>query len=158
MINVQFALAVIAVLCGILSHLLYFIHGERHTNALAIVKIYLLLPPVSVSFLYLVLHVDVSLAIKLVVTTIGSYTLSLCASIEVYRILFHPLKGFPGPSLATISKFYHVSRLTGFDNYRVLAAWHDRYGDVVRIGRSAAFISLRTLNGSVSFYMTTSQK
>lgn len=148
--NLFVYLAVAAATCGLLSHIFYFIHGERHTNAIAIVKTYILLPPASVAALYYGLHLDIAFAFRLVATVVGAFTCSLWTSILVYRIFFHRLNKFPGPRLARLSKFYHASQLLGFDNYRVLARWHDRYGDIVRIGELVLFLS--TLYFSISLH------
>lgn len=133
--NLVVALVLVATFCGLLSHLLYFIHGERYTDAVAIVKLFSIVPPTSVLILCQLLHFNLQSSVTLVFVTFGCYTLSLCTSILIYRAFFHPLQRFPGPPLAKLSKFYHASRLLGFDNYRVLAAWHDQYGDVVRTGK-----------------------
>ena len=133
--SLHLTLAVVAAVAGLLSHLLYFIHGERHTDAVRVVQLYLVLPPTAVVLLCQCLHLALRTSLVLVLIPVGCYSLSLGASIVIYRTLFHPLRTFPGPPLAKVSKFYHASRLTGFDNYRVLAAWHDRYGDVVRTGK-----------------------
>ncbi|KAI0812689.1 cytochrome P450 [Irpex lacteus] len=52
-----------------------------------------------------------------------------------YRLSpFHPLASFPGPALAKASKLYHVFFVLRGDAHMVIRRWHDRYGDVVRIG------------------------
>ena len=135
MAELAIILPAVASIGGLLAHWLYFIHGERHTDALAVVKTYLVLPPTSVLVLYQLVHLDLRRSVILVFTTLGCFNLSLCTSILIYRAFFHPLQRFPGPPLAKLSKLYHATRLKNFDNYRVLAAWHDRYGDVVRTGR-----------------------
>ena len=145
-------LAAVAATCGLLSHLFYFIHGERHTNALAIVKTYLLLPPASVAALYYALHLDLGYAFRLVSTTVAAFTLSLWTSILVHRVFFHRLNKFPGPPLAKLSKFYHALSLLGFDNYRVLAKWHDRYGDIVRTGEHILFLPALCFSVSLHGY------
>lgn len=57
-----------------------------------------------------------------------------------YRLSpFHPLAKYPGPLLAKASKFW-AAYLSGIgDQHRCLKRLHDRYGDVVRIGRNRHF-------------------
>lgn len=51
-----------------------------------------------------------------------------------YYIFFHPLAGFPGPTLAALSntwKTYHILRL---DLHEAILKLHYLYGPVVRVG------------------------
>ncbi|KAI0093115.1 cytochrome P450 [Irpex rosettiformis] len=52
-----------------------------------------------------------------------------------YRLSpFHPLAQFPGPTVAKVSKLYHVYMVLRGDPHIIIREWHDKYGDVVRIG------------------------
>ena len=42
-----------------------------------------------------------------------TYAGCLAGSVLLYRVLFHRLRGFPGPKLAAISKLWHVYELLG---------------------------------------------
>jgi hypothetical protein len=62
-----------------------------------------------------------------------SYLVSLIASNLTYRIFFHPLRHFPGPSTAKLTKLSHVLRLLEkSDNYIQADQLHKEYGDFVR--------------------------
>ena len=62
-----------------------------------------------------------------------SYLVSLIASILTSRIFFHPLRHFPGPFTAKLTKLSHVLRLLEkSDNYIQADQLHKEYGDVVR--------------------------
>ncbi|KAL4745630.1 hypothetical protein BDW72DRAFT_186361 [Aspergillus terricola var. indicus] len=65
-----------------------------------------------------------------------SLVLSLCMSILVYRAFFHPLRNFPGPFGARLSKFWSLNKVleTNIRWYRALDALHKQYGDFVRTG------------------------
>jgi hypothetical protein len=65
---------------------------------------------------------------------VGTYAASVYGSMIVYRLFFHPLRHFPGPTLARVSKFWHVFRLSGLQNQLLLEDLHQQYGDIVRIG------------------------
>lgn len=66
----------------------------------------------------------------------ASLVLSLWTSILVYRAFFHPLKNFPGPFGARLSKFWSLNKVleTNIRWYRTLDALHQQYGDFVRTG------------------------
>ena len=54
-----------------------------------------------------------------------------------YRLSsFHPLAKYPGPLLAKTSKWWAAYLSGTGDQHRGLKRLHDRYGDVVRIGRN----------------------
>ncbi|KAL4926701.1 uncharacterized protein BDV17DRAFT_149951 [Aspergillus undulatus] len=66
----------------------------------------------------------------------SSLVVSLWTSILVYRAFFHPLKDFPGPFGARLSKFWSLTKVlqTNIRWYRTLNALHEQYGDFVRTG------------------------
>jgi hypothetical protein len=65
-----------------------------------------------------------------------AFNITLVISIGVYRIFFHRLRHFPGPSGAKISSFWHIYQLWGNNKGHLLAkSMHDEYGNVVRYGR-----------------------
>lgn len=134
-------LSAMAATAGFLSHVLYFIRHEHHKQAVLFVKLFLGFPPVSCLFLMRSMHVNFSQAATVMVSMTAAYLVALWTSMIVYRSFFHRLHHFPGPALAKTSKFYHVSRLGRMDNYQKLAAWHQTYGNVVRIGKSVYFPS-----------------
>lgn len=119
---------------GVLSHLLYFIRGEHHAQALGILQSILFLLAFVLLGLVQLLHYSVSSAVRVTALVTSSYIGSLWLSMIVYRLFFHPLKRFPGPTLAKVSKFYHSLCCWKLDNHCVRAKWHERYGDIVRIG------------------------
>ena len=75
------------------------------------------------------------LAIKRSIIVIGSYALSLFASIVIYRTCFHRLRSFPGPLLARVSKFWHVYHVRHSKNYELLHRLYAQYGPIVRTGQ-----------------------
>ncbi|PWY84975.1 cytochrome P450 [Aspergillus heteromorphus CBS 117.55] len=122
--NNPLALTVGAV-TGVVMHHGVFIHGEWHLQAPSI----------------LVGHVSVFAVLLLASTRsswllIAGYLLSLFASITIYRLFFHPLRHFPGPLGARISKLWHVWQARKCKNFLVLDALHAQYGDFVRTGMS----------------------
>ena len=60
----------------------------------------------------------------------------LSLSITLYRISpIHPLYRYPGPFLGRITKWYHVWHVSKGSQHLYIQALHDKYGDIVRLGR-----------------------
>ena len=63
----------------------------------------------------------------------SSYLAGLSISIVIYRVFFHWLRNFPGPSTAKLTKLSHVSRLVKqSDNHFQADRLHKEYGEIVR--------------------------
>ena len=125
----------LAVLAGVLSHVLVFIRGEYHLQA---PKIFLLFFLLSVGLLFSQSSHgnDLRSAVGNTISIGTSYLFALFTSIIVYRIFFHKLRRFPGPFFAKVSKLWHVIQLLRKPNFRLLDELHDFYGDFVRIGKN----------------------
>lgn len=120
---------------GVASHLGFFIRGEHQENGIHLLRAAVLLP--SLCYLYLFKYASFShLQALLYTTTIfWSFTLSLWASMLIYRGFFHPLRNFPGPTGAKYSKFWHSFKAADFHWYKTVNSLHQQYGDFVRTGR-----------------------
>ncbi|KAF2703227.1 cytochrome P450 [Pleomassaria siparia CBS 279.74] len=66
----------------------------------------------------------------------SAFYVPLCLSIFLYRAFFHPLKDFPGPFGARLSKWWTVQQVLGtkFHLHRVQQDLQAKYGDYVRTG------------------------
>ncbi|KAF2243918.1 cytochrome P450 monooxygenase-like protein, partial [Trematosphaeria pertusa] len=117
---------------GVSSHLLYFIRGEHHDHAPLLAA----LAPLSWTTTFLLFAQSLALleAAKSATLLLLSYGTGLYASIIIYRLFFHPLRAFPGPALAKVTKFWHSVKLSNLRNHELLEALHQQYGDIVRIG------------------------
>ena len=73
-------------------------------------------------------------AIWTTVLTALAYEATLFSSIVIYRRHFHSLRGFPGPWMAGITKFWHVYQCLDSKNHLLLDALHPQYGQFVRTG------------------------
>ena len=125
----------VAAAVGILSHNLIFIRNEHHIHAPQLFRFFLLL--------FLLLFIgearvwalsDSGQAAKTSALILISYGTSLFTSIAIYRVFFHKLRNFPGPIGARVSKLWHVGKLLGRPNFKVLDDLHQQYGDFVRTG------------------------
>ena len=123
---------------GVLIHNSIFIHGEWHMHTMEVLILHTIAYAGVVIFE--VVYHNFPLLAALVVSSqmFGMYTLCLLASISVYRLFFHRLRGFPGPILAGVSKFWHVAHCLDSKNHILLEKLHQEYGDFVRIGMTTA--------------------
>lgn len=152
--NLPMILHAIAASCGVLSHLGYFIRGEHHKQAILFFKLAVLLPA---TFCVLLVHFTpwtFRQGARLTGSITATYLGALWTSMIIYRSFFHRLHHFPGPWLAKVSKLYHLFSNRKLDSHRKLQSWHQKYGNVVRIGKPLslfAFVFRFSLLGSVRF-------
>ena len=129
-----FIQVVCALAAGLLSHVCYFVRGEHHVAAPTLLKTYIVLAIVIVSFEFKTVGLGFLNAALATFVVCSSYASSIFASMLVYRFFFHRLKYFPGPFLARTSKLYHAWQVRKSDQYIFLEQLHQKYGDFVRTG------------------------
>lgn len=120
---------------GIGTHVAYFNRGEHHMSGLWLA----ILVPMVWTLLVIKKFQDGTIldtSMRDSFLILGSYAIGLYGSIVIYRLFFHPLRHFPGPILARVSKFWHVAKLSDLKNQILVEDLRHRYGDIVRIGRS----------------------
>ncbi|EGR47011.1 uncharacterized protein TRIREDRAFT_64900 [Trichoderma reesei QM6a] len=117
---------------GILSHLLYFIRGNKAIHAPPWILVFFL---VAECFLYTrSIHYLGALQGFLTATVISlCYFTALFTSIIIYRIFFHPLRHFPGPFFAKVTKFYSPWMARDGKLHERYAEFFETYGDIVRV-------------------------
>ncbi|KAF6812374.1 L-ornithine-N5-monooxygenase [Colletotrichum musicola] len=122
----------VAAVVGLLSHWTYFIRGARSMNVVNIVTFHLL------ALGLLVLKTTSSLGFYDGLLTYfaisASYFAALFASIGVYRLIFHPLRRFPGPFQAKVTKLYIPWINLDWKLHEYYLEMHQKYGDFVRVG------------------------
>lgn len=129
------SLSLVAAVAGIISHTLYFIHGEHHRSAAGLFKTSLVLPLLFFVAQFTFHNSKIHEATKATLVATGVYAFALFASMLLYRAFFHRLKAFPGPYMAKLSKLWHVKQVArNCDNFLLMDALHKRYGEFVRIG------------------------
>ncbi|PGH15930.1 hypothetical protein AJ79_02097 [Helicocarpus griseus UAMH5409] len=125
---------ILASAAGITTHLSFFIYGEHHRYGTAIIKTYLFLFfLLGAAILYLTQYA-VAKTIANTFLISSAYFAGLYGSILAYRVLFHPLREFPGPFLFRISSIYHSFLLKNSDNYLLMYKLHEKYGPICRTG------------------------
>ncbi|KAH6603187.1 cytochrome p450 [Trichoderma cornu-damae] len=108
-------------------------------------------------------------ALLRVLLVVSAYNAGAATSILVYRAFFHPLRRFPGPFSARLSRFYALGKL--FESkkaYENVQRLHQEYGDIVRVGprelsinRPSAITDIygtHTQTTKSPWYMQTSKK
>jgi tryprostatin B 6-hydroxylase len=139
---------------GVLSHLVYFIHGHKAIEAPKIAVFYL----IAMGILWTrCIYFQGALQGALKAGAISaSYFLGLFASIVIYRLFFHRLRRFPGPFAAKITKFYgpYIS-LNGKSHVKQLELFKE-YGNIVRAGKFSITSDLY-VNGAASLIYVVSR-
>ena|SRR6202035_739930 len=59
----------------------------------------------------------------------------------IYRRYFHPLSKYPGPFLASITRWWMVSEIFGGHHEQHIRELHKKYGPIVRIAPNEVAIS-----------------
>lgn len=124
-------------LLGLGSHLAYFMHGEHHLEGPRLAVLAAVSPIAMVLGLYFRYNVSLQDSFGAAGSFFSCFYAALFTSITVYRFAFHPLRKFPGPRLARLSKLYHVYLCNRENNYVALTRLHEQYGPVVRVGMHA---------------------
>jgi tryprostatin B 6-hydroxylase len=127
-------IAALGTTLGVASHLGYFIHGEHHMQSTWILAVFMLAPFI----LFIIVsrytagnsHLEAG---KIAAVATGSYFTALSTSILVYRAFFHPLRNFPGPFTAKLSKLTHVLQIAkNSRNFIFAEEMFEKYGEFVR--------------------------
>ncbi|KAF3043534.1 hypothetical protein E8E11_001967 [Didymella keratinophila] len=119
---------------GVCSHKLLFSKGEWDRHAPKILLAHILLS--TTIFAAFTLVTDRTLAMCLLETSrvSSSFIGGLFTSLMAYRLLFHPLRSFPGPLAARVSSFWAFAKQwPDLKLYIKLRSIHSEYGDFVRI-------------------------
>lgn len=121
---------------GVCLHKLLFSKGEWDRHAPKILFGHNLL--CIIIFAAFTLATNRTLAMCLVETfrVSSSFTGGLFTSLMAYRLLFHPLRSFPGPVAARVSSFWAFAKQwPDLKFYVKLQGIHNKYGDFVRISK-----------------------
>lgn len=141
----------LAATLGPVSHRALFIRGEHHLRAPLYFRALLLF---SVLLLLLQLRtsgLNITTAAARTIALLAAFLSSLATSIITYRLFLHPLKAFPGPTLAAVSKLHHSWKVRHSQNHIYLDTLFKQYGEFVRTGPSEITIfhpeALEALHG-----------
>lgn len=134
-------LSVLSVALASISHFAFFSRSELDHYFKIFFLSFFIAPVAIFSTFYFYLSQSLTKSSALTGTLFGSYLLGLSFSILVYRIWFHPLKKFPGPFWAKTSKWWvaYTQLRTGLRFHRYTRELHEKYGDIIRIGKSLLY-------------------
>ena len=123
-------------LTGVLSHRAYFHRGEHHMLVVRYLQAFFTVF-IATSALLSVKNSQPLGQASLVTSSLAfSYFVGLYLSLVLDRIFLSPLRKFPGPVAASISNLWFAFQSRRADGHRKILAYHERYGDYVRIGSS----------------------
>ncbi|KAL7787138.1 cytochrome P450 [Trichoderma ceciliae] len=125
-------LCITSVSVGVLSHLLYFIHGHKVLQAPLILAFYF----IAACILWTrCIYLQGALQGASIAGAISaSYLLGLFTSMTIYRLFFHRLRRFPGPFAAKVTKFYGPFISWDGKSHLKEVALFEKYGNIVRNG------------------------
>ncbi|KAJ5546438.1 hypothetical protein N7494_004023 [Penicillium frequentans] len=120
---------------GVLSHVVVFrtLPVEEYLDNLLILYV---ATTVAIASAYLSIT-DVSFlqALFRVGMIASAFNIGLASSIGIYRLFFHRLHRFPGPTLSKVSRFYDAYLAGKNLQYNVeIEKMHETYGDFIRTG------------------------
>lgn len=121
---------------GVLTHQGLFRRYQLDRYPLMVASAFVFLQFALFKALQLPYGADASSRYSVAIVTFASFFSGLCLSTIVHRAVFHPLKKFPGPFPARLSKFWGVYKTAGtrIKWYKFSRDLHAKYGDYVRIG------------------------
>lgn len=121
---------------GIASHVVYWNRGEHHNFAHRWIKRCLVATVLLAGAVFRLTEYRVRETAVMTSLLTVSYFTGLYMSLFAYRLIFHPLRRFPGPFWAKWTNLYHAYIIRKSDNYFVIEKLHKKYGPIVRTGTS----------------------
>jgi hypothetical protein len=134
-----------ALILGSTVHVLLFSRNEWDLHSLWIFLSFCMVTVCTCASL--VLASEQSLCKAILETNILSscFLAGLFSSMMAYRLIYHPLRSFPGPFCARITAFWLTKEsIPDLKFYKKLCGLHDRYGDFVRIRKATSCLSPET--------------
>ena len=82
------------------------------------------------------LYLETSRLLYSLVLAYGAYWALLVTFTTVYRLSpFHPLSSYPGPVITRVTRLWTAYMMVTGNLHRFIHELHERYGDVVRVGK-----------------------
>lgn len=125
----------VAAASGITSHLCFYKHGEHHMKTPILFRLYVILFFMLLYGEITVKDQDALRGTTEALSIAAAYNFSLLTSIVVYRKVFHRLRSFPGPFMASVTKLWQTANTLNSQNHLLLDDLHKKYGDFVRTGK-----------------------
>ncbi|KAL6879916.1 hypothetical protein HDV57DRAFT_100477 [Trichoderma longibrachiatum] len=123
-----------AFLVGIASHHPVFRPYEIDTYVWQLIFAYIAVTAALLARCVLTGGYQVTTALIYTLSIASVYNCSVLGSILVYRAFFHPLRHFPEPFAARLSRFYAMGKMIrSRKGYEDVQRLHEKYGDIVRV-------------------------
>ncbi|KAK4168375.1 Tryprostatin B 6-hydroxylase [Cladorrhinum sp. PSN259] len=129
----------VAALTGFLSHLLYFIRGYRDMQAYGIFVGHVL-AYTGITAAAIASQGGITRGFMISTALFTTYLISLFTSIITYRLFFHPLRHFPGPLAAKVTRFYGPWLARDGKLHLEQAKLFKKYGNIVRVAPNELYI------------------
>ncbi|KAI1363787.1 cytochrome P450 [Xylaria arbuscula] len=123
-----------ALAAGVTSHLAFFRIGEHHLYGTRYIQAALTICAISTAVDSHFYEIPVRAAALRTLAVFSSYLGGLYSSLIVYRLIFHPIRAFPGPIGLKISSAWFATYLRRQDAFRQLEILHKKHGNFVRVG------------------------
>jgi hypothetical protein len=117
---------------------------EPRKIAFQILALVLLAPSSMSAACMFIYEQSFPMALRSTATFVVSFFLTLLSSLAVYRLYLHPLRRFPGPTSAALSKIKLAPLVAEGHTPDWIEQQHDKYGDFVRVGPNE--LSVRDLS------------
>lgn len=138
LVDNPFLPALCAVIGGVSLHLGVFIRGEWEKYVAQLVLLQLNAPLALLAALVAFFNQTIYQAAATTALLTASISIGLYGSIAVYRLFFHPLRGFWGPTSAKITTLWAVKEsIPELRFYLKLQRLHKEHGDWIRIRMSS---------------------
>ncbi|KAF2875193.1 putative cytochrome P450 [Massariosphaeria phaeospora] len=130
-----------SLLIGALSFPAYFMRGEHHLHIVLYIQTFFTsVTSGTLAWAYLE-KIPVTVAASHISGLAACYLLGLYGTRAVHRLLFHPLRQFPGSVGARVTSFWLSWQVRRGDTFRQIKNLHDTHGPFVRIGPNNISIS-----------------
>lgn len=121
---------------GVGLHLFYFGRSEHHMYGVRYLQASILFFAACVLCLTTRYGVQLDVAFKQVFIHTAVLLIGLYSSLLWYRLLWHPLRRFPGPFGARITSLWLSTQIERGNAHHKMVALHKEYGPFIRIGSS----------------------
>jgi hypothetical protein len=131
-----------AVVLGVASHVLLFVHGELDNYTISITLSFI------TGLILTIILISVQVNSILLGIVVGSllfslYQFTLGASILVYRVFLHRLSPFPAARPYVLSKWFAARYAARTGRYfAIVRQFHEHHGDFVRTGNASSTLIL----------------
>lgn len=132
-------LQALAFCSGVVSHILLFCRSEWDRHSPKIFLAHAILVILTFATFVLATEYSVTRCFAETISVNSALISGIFSSMIVYRLIFHPLRLFPGPFLARVSSFWAIrGQWPDLNLYVKLQDIHTKYGDFVRISKFAS--------------------